>query len=164
MLPSISPVKALLSPPGSSRQVICSIVSLAWILALALVVFAEKVLPYGQRACFDQLVDVSIIEGVGAEIPHGLVQLGGEFDARCPGPDDGAVKLSSPNGGLAPDRDRHADPKAPYKANLLSLSRATQPILNMPVGVTVLTRQVLDDMNATTLRDALRNVAGVTVR
>ena len=161
MLPSISPVKALPSPPGSSRQIICSIVSLAWILALALVVFAEKVLPYGQRACFDQLVDVSIIEGVGAEIPHGLVQLGGEFDARCPGPDDGAVKLSSPNGprGLAP-----ADPKAPYKANLLSLSRATQPILNMPVGVTVLTRQVLDDMNATTLRDALRNVAGVTVR
>ena len=55
-------------------------------LALTLVVFAEKVLPYGQRAYFDQLVDVSIIEGEGAATPHGLVQLGGEFDARCPAP------------------------------------------------------------------------------
>ena len=42
------------------------------------------------------------------------------------------------------------------------LSRAT-PILKPP-GVTVLTRQVLDDMNATTLRDALRYVPGATVR
>ena len=41
--------------------------------------------------------------------------------------------------------------------------RATLPILKPP-GVTVLTRQVLDDMGATTLRDALRYVAGVTVR
>jgi outer membrane receptor for monomeric catechols len=31
-------------------------------------------------------------------------------------------------------------------------------------GVTVLTRQVLDDMDATTLRDALRYVTGVTVK
>lgn len=43
------------------------------------------------------------------------------------------------------------------------LSRVTPPILKPP-GVTVLTRQVLDDMDATTLRDALRYVAGVTVR
>ena len=33
-----------------------------------------------------------------------------------------------------------------------------------PPGVTVLTRQVLDDMDATTLRDALRYVTGVTLR
>jgi outer membrane receptor for monomeric catechols len=65
--------------------------------------------------------------------------------------------------GLAPDRDPYADPKAPYKANRLSLSRATQPILNTPAGVTVLTRQVLDDKNATTLRDAMRTTAGVTL-
>jgi outer membrane receptor for monomeric catechols len=43
------------------------------------------------------------------------------------------------------------------------LSRATPPILKPP-GVTVLTRQVLDDMDATTLRDALRYVTGVTVK
>jgi outer membrane receptor for monomeric catechols len=62
---------------------------------------------------------------------------------------------------LAPDRDPYADPAAPYKANRLSSQR--EPILNTPGQTTVLTRQVLDDMNATTLRDAMRSTAGVTV-
>jgi hypothetical protein len=72
---------------------------------------------------------------------------------RAPGFRQNAVR--------APDRDPFADPAAPYKANRLSLSR--EPILNIPGQTTVLTRQVLDDMNATTLRDALRSTAGVTV-
>jgi catecholate siderophore receptor len=64
---------------------------------------------------------------------------------------------------LAADRDPYADPASPYKANRLSSSRASQPILNTPGQVTVLTRQVLDDKNATTLKDALGTTAGVTV-
>ena len=64
---------------------------------------------------------------------------------------------------LAADRDPYADPAAPYKANRLSLPWATEPILNIPGQTTVLTRQILDDMNATSLRDALRSTAGVTV-
>ena len=63
----------------------------------------------------------------------------------------------------AADRDFYADPAAPYKANRLSSPRASQPIANIPGQTTVLTRQVLDDMNATSLRDALRSTAGVTV-
>jgi outer membrane receptor for monomeric catechols len=63
---------------------------------------------------------------------------------------------------LAADRDPYADPAAPYKANRLSSPRA-EPILNIPGQTTVLTRQVLDDMNATSLRDAMRSTAGVTV-
>jgi len=63
---------------------------------------------------------------------------------------------------LAADRDPYADPAAPYKANRLSSPRA-EPILDVPGQTTVLTRQVLDDMNATSLRDALRSTAGVTV-
>lgn len=63
---------------------------------------------------------------------------------------------------LAADRDRYADPATPYKADRLS-SRGSQPILNIPGQVTVLTRQILDDKNATTLRDALSTTAGVTV-
>jgi hypothetical protein len=62
---------------------------------------------------------------------------------------------------LAADRDPYADPAAPYKADRLA-SPSAEPILNVP-GATVLTREVLDDMNATTLRDALRATAGVTV-
>ena len=63
---------------------------------------------------------------------------------------------------LAADRDPYADPAAPYKADRLS-SRPDQPILDVPGQTTVLTRQVLDDKNATSLRDAMRSTAGVTV-
>jgi outer membrane receptor for monomeric catechols len=63
----------------------------------------------------------------------------------------------------AANRDSYIDPAAPYKANRLSSSRATEPILNIPGQITVLTREVLDDMKATSVRDALRSTAGVTV-
>jgi outer membrane receptor for monomeric catechols len=63
----------------------------------------------------------------------------------------------------AAGRDPDVDPAAPYKANRLSSPRATEPILNMPGQTTVLTRQVLDDMNATSLKGALGSVAGVTI-
>jgi outer membrane receptor for monomeric catechols len=62
----------------------------------------------------------------------------------------------------AADRDPYADPAAPYKADRLSWSRG-EPVLNIPGQTTVLTRQVLDDMNATSLRDAMRSTAGVTI-
>ncbi|WP_271570615.1 TonB-dependent receptor plug domain-containing protein [Bradyrhizobium sp. CCBAU 11386] len=60
---------------------------------------------------------------------------------------------------------RHApatDPAAPYKADRLSSSRG-ETILDTPGQTTVLTRQVLDDMNARSLRDAMRSTAGVTI-
>ena len=63
----------------------------------------------------------------------------------------------------AADHGRYVDPAAPYKANRLSSPRATEPIINIPGQTTVLTREVLDDMKATSLRDALRSTAGVTV-
>jgi outer membrane receptor for monomeric catechols len=61
------------------------------------------------------------------------------------------------------DRNSHTDRVAPYKANRLSSPRAAEPILNIPGQTTVLTRQVLDDKNATSVRDALRSTVGVTV-
>ena len=63
----------------------------------------------------------------------------------------------------AAGRDPYVDPAAPYKANRLSSPRATEPILNVPGQTTVLTREVLDDMKATSVRDALRSTAGVTI-
>ena len=54
------------------------------------------------------------------------------------------------------------DPASPYKADRLSSSRG-ETILNTPGQTTVLTRQVLDDKNATSLRDAMRSTAGVTI-
>ena len=61
---------------------------------------------------------------------------------------------------------RHApapDAASPYKANRLSSPRAAEPIANIPGQTTVLTRDVLDDMKATSVRDALRSTAGVTL-
>jgi outer membrane receptor for monomeric catechols len=63
---------------------------------------------------------------------------------------------------VAADRDPYADPAAPSKADRLS-SRPDRPILDVPGQTTVLTRDVLDDMNATSLKDAMRSTAGVTV-
>jgi outer membrane receptor for monomeric catechols len=60
-------------------------------------------------------------------------------------------------------RDAYVDPAAPYKANRLLSPRASEPILNIPGQTTVLTREVLDDKKATSLKDALRSTAGVTV-
>lgn len=63
----------------------------------------------------------------------------------------------------AAHRDAYVDPAARYKANRLSSPRATEPIVNIPGQTTVLTRDVLDDMKATSVKDALRSTAGVTV-
>ncbi|MBR0961694.1 TonB-dependent receptor plug domain-containing protein [Bradyrhizobium japonicum] len=54
------------------------------------------------------------------------------------------------------------DPAAPYKADRLSSSRG-EAILDTPGQTTVLTRQVLDDKKATSLQDAMRSTAGVTI-
>jgi outer membrane receptor for monomeric catechols len=82
------------------------------------------------------------------------VALAGERPRHAPG-------LKQNSQALAADRDPYADPASPYKAD--RLSPRVEPILNIPGQTTVLTREVLDDMNATSLRDALRSTAGVTV-
>ncbi len=64
---------------------------------------------------------------------------------------------------LAAGRDPYVNPASPYKADRLAPPWDSQPILNIPGQVTVITRQILDDKNATTLRDALSTTAGVTV-
>jgi catecholate siderophore receptor len=62
------------------------------------------------------------------------------------------------------DRDPYADPAAPYKVDRLeSSSRFPEPILNTPRSVTVLSREVLDDENATSLKRAVLSTAGVTL-
>src|ERR1700722_17315916 len=65
---------------------------------------------------------------------------------------------------LAPDRDRYADPAAPYKGDHLQASgKFPEPLLNTPKTVTVLSKDVLEDKNATTLKQAILSTAGVTL-
>lgn len=76
-----------------------------------------------------------------------------------------AAPVPFPNaGGLAADRDPYADAAAPYKVDHLQASgKFPEPLLNTPKTVTVVDKQVLTDENATTLKQALLNTAGVTL-
>jgi catecholate siderophore receptor len=67
-------------------------------------------------------------------------------------------------GGLPADRDPYANPAAPYMATRVQASgKFPEPILNTPKSITVLTREVLQDKNATTLKQAILSTAGVTL-
>jgi len=76
-----------------------------------------------------------------------------------------AAPLPFPNaGGLAPARNPYADPAAPYKVDRLQASgKFPEPLLNTPKTVTVLSKEVLEDKNATTLKQAILSTAGVTL-
>ena len=64
---------------------------------------------------------------------------------------------------MAADGDPYADPAAPYKVDRLSSNKFTEPVLNTPRTITVLTKEVLEDKNATSLREIGRSTAGVTL-
>lgn len=67
-------------------------------------------------------------------------------------------------GGLAPDRNPYADAAAPYKVDHIQASgKFPEPLLNTPKTVTVLSKEVLADENATSLKQAVLNTAGVTL-
>src|ERR1700722_3894188 len=65
---------------------------------------------------------------------------------------------------LAPDRDRYADPAAPYKGDRVQASgKFPEPLLNTPKTVTVLTKDIIEDKKATTLKQAILRTPGVTL-
>lgn len=67
-------------------------------------------------------------------------------------------------GGLAADRNPYADASAPYKVDHIQASgKFPEPLLNTPKTVTVLSKEVLADENATSLKQAVLNTAGVTL-
>jgi catecholate siderophore receptor len=61
------------------------------------------------------------------------------------------------------DRDPYANPDAPYKAERLASPKFSEPIANTPRSITVLTKEILQDKNATTLKEVARTTAGVTL-
>src|SRR5438094_4479201 len=67
-------------------------------------------------------------------------------------------------GGLRADRDPYANPAAPYMATRVQASgKFPEPIANTPKSITVLTKDVLADQNATTLKTAVLSTYGVTL-
>ncbi|MCB1206615.1 MAG: TonB-dependent siderophore receptor [Verrucomicrobiae bacterium] len=51
-----------------------------------------------------------------------------------------------------------------YNADTLSSPKFTQPLLDTPRSVQVIPEQLMEDQGATTLRDALRNVSGISIQ
>src|ERR1700742_4846960 len=76
-----------------------------------------------------------------------------------------AAPVPFPNAGtLSADRNPYADAAAPYKVDHLQASgKFPEPLLNTPKTVTVLDKNVLQDENATSLKQAVLNTAGVTL-
>jgi catecholate siderophore receptor len=75
-----------------------------------------------------------------------------------------AVPFPSVGGLQSPDRNPYADPAAPYKTDhLQSSGKFPEPLLNTPKTVTVLNKEILEDKNATTLKQAVLSTAGVTL-
>ncbi|HTB63735.1 MAG TPA: TonB-dependent receptor plug domain-containing protein, partial [Opitutales bacterium] len=50
-----------------------------------------------------------------------------------------------------------------YKADDVALPKYTEPLRDTPQSITVVPKQVMQDQNSTTLRDVLRNVAGISI-
>jgi len=76
-----------------------------------------------------------------------------------------AAAVPYPNAGqFAADRNPYADPAAPYKVDRVQASgKFPEPLLNTPKTITVLSKEVLADKNATSLREIGRSTAGVTL-
>src|SRR6202012_2099415 len=76
-----------------------------------------------------------------------------------------AAPVPFPNAGtLSADRTPYADAAAPYKVDHLQASvKFPEPLLNTPNTVTVISKDVLADENATSLKQAVLNTAGVTL-
>lgn len=55
-----------------------------------------------------------------------------------------------------------ADVDAPYKVDNVSNAKYTAPIRDIPQSITVVPKQVLDEQNAQSLQDILKNVPGIT--
>ncbi|MGA7807724.1 TonB-dependent receptor, partial [Bradyrhizobium sp.] len=76
-----------------------------------------------------------------------------------------AAPVPFPNAGqLSADRNPYADAAAPYKVDHVQASgKFPEPLLNTPKTITVLSKDVLADENATSLKQAVLNTAGVTL-
>lgn len=66
--------------------------------------------------------------------------------------------------GPAPDRNPYADPAAPYKVDHVQAGgKFPEKLVDTPRSVTVLSKEVLEDKGATSLKQAILSTAGVTL-
>ena len=71
---------------------------------------------------------------------------------------------ATPKKALSSSHPAHVDETGYYVPNIIGPDGKKYPIMEIPGSATVISRQLIDDQQATTLGEALRNVSGVTVR
>ena len=81
------------------------------------------------------------------------VALGTSAQAQTPAGDAGTL----------PTVEVQGEADAAYKPEKLSSPKFTKPVLDTPQTISVIKEQVIEEQNATTLQEALRNTPGVTV-
>lgn len=59
--------------------------------------------------------------------------------------------------------DPYSDPSAPYKVDRSASSKLTQPLADTPRSVTVIPREVIEDLGAQSVRDLVRTQPGITL-
>ncbi|HTI67134.1 MAG TPA: TonB-dependent siderophore receptor [Caulobacteraceae bacterium] len=62
-----------------------------------------------------------------------------------------------------PNLPDYVDPAAPYKVDRSASSKLTQPLLDTPKSISVITEDLYDDLGATNFRDLMRTQPGVTL-
>ena len=60
-------------------------------------------------------------------------------------------------------QDPYADPSAPYKVDRLASPKFSEPIADTPKSITVLSKEILQDKDATSLKEVARTTPGVTI-
>jgi catecholate siderophore receptor len=93
-----------------------------------------------------------------AIMAHGLASSGARAQSTTPPP--AAVVTNQPS--KLPEVVVTGSQKT-YNAQQSALPKLPEPLLDTPQSITVVTRQLMDDQHTTTLRDALRNVAGISI-
>lgn len=63
-----------------------------------------------------------------------------------------------------PDVVVKGEQETPYKPETLSSPKYTEPLRDVPQTITVIPRAVMEEQGATTLRDVLRNVPGISIQ
>lgn len=66
-------------------------------------------------------------------------------------------------GERLPDANPNADPNAPYRVIQSDNDRLTEPLRDTPRSVTVIPKEVIEDIGATSFRDVVRSTPGVTL-
>ncbi len=111
---------------------------------------------------------------VGTKAPRSLRAIAAVHPIDGPSDNNSGKKVSAVAGLIAvasfsgsaeaQQTSPYADPAAPYKVDRLQASgKFPEPLLDTPKTVTVLSKEVLEDKNATTLKQAILSTAGVTL-